>query len=115
MLEAGGSVMGTKRKPPTVELVIKEDGPSLMTVKFGSVTVTAPAPSEAEVERNILEGQKGYARALRRMLRPGIDIPQPPDVPFFHADPDIPGRIIRKLNGVIESGTIVRGKFRPTK
>jgi hypothetical protein len=96
-------------------LVIKEDGPSLMTVKFGSVTVTAPAPSEAEVERNILEGQKGYARALRRMLRPGIDIPQPPDVPFFHADPDIPGRIIRKLNGVIESGTIVRGKFRPTK
>ncbi|RZT09793.1 hypothetical protein SAMN05216319_1764 [Duganella sp. CF402] len=107
--------MNTKRKPPTVELVIKEDGPSLRTVKFGSVTVTAPAPSEAEVERNVLEGQKALGRALRRMLKPGVDIPQPPDIPFFHADPDIPGRIIRKLNGVTESGTIVRGKFRPAK
>ncbi|MHA4866499.1 hypothetical protein ACXZ1M_02205 [Duganella sp. PWIR1] len=103
----------SKRKPPTAELVIKEDGPSLKTVKFGSVT--APAPSEAEVERNILAGQKALGRALRRMLRPGIDLPQPPDIPFFHADPDIPGRIIRKLNGVTESGTIVNGKFRPAK
>lgn len=107
--------MSTKRKPPTVELVIREDGPSLKTVKFGSVTVTGPAPSKAEFERNILEGQKAYARALRRMLRPGIDLPQPPDVPYFHADPDIPGRIIRQLNGVTESGTIVNGKFRPAK
>lgn len=105
--------MATKRKPHQAELVIKEDGPALMTVKFGSVTVTAP--SAAEVEHNMLEGQKALGRALRRMLRPGMGIPQPPDIPYFHADPDAPGRIIRKLNGVTESGTIVRGKFRPAK
>jgi hypothetical protein len=107
--------MATKRKPPAAGLVIKEDGPNLRTIKFGAVTLTAPAPSEAEVQRNILEGQRGLARALRRMLRPGIDLPQPPDVPFFHADPDHPGRIIRKLNGVTESGAIVNGKFRAAK
>jgi hypothetical protein len=107
--------MATKRKPPTAGLVITEDGPNLRTVKFGSVTVTAPAPSEEEIRHNVLEGQKAYARALRRMLRPGIDLPQPPGIPFFHADPDIPGRIIRKLDGITESGNMVRGKFRPVK
>ncbi|MRW90485.1 hypothetical protein GJ699_10855 [Duganella sp. FT80W] len=107
--------MGTKRKKSTAGLVIEEDGPQLKTVKFGSVTVTGPAPSAEEVQRNVVEAQKSLARALRRMLRPGIDLPQPPDIPFFHADPDIPGRIIRKLNGVIESGTIVNGKFRAAK
>ncbi|MTV36823.1 hypothetical protein [Duganella radicis] len=91
--------MGTRRKPPEVELVIREDGSALKTVKFGSVTVTAPAPSAEEVEHNVREGQKALARALRRMLRAGVNLPQPPNVPYFHADPDIPGRIIRKLNG----------------
>jgi hypothetical protein len=112
MVSAGGSIMNAKRK---AGVVIEEDGENLVTVKFGSVTVTAPAPSAKEIQRNVLAGQRGYARALRRMLKPGIDLPQPPNIPFFHADPDIPGRIIRKLNGITESGTIVNGKFRPAK
>jgi hypothetical protein len=38
MVSAGGSIMNAKRK---AGVVIEEDGENLVTVKFGSVTVTS--------------------------------------------------------------------------
>jgi hypothetical protein len=84
-------------------------------VKFGSVTVRALSPAKASLSRNVISGQAALVRATSKILRPGVVLTQGPDVPVYHADPKVPGQIVRELNGKLESGNFVNGKFRLKK
>lgn len=83
-----------------------------MTVKFGSVTVEVIAPRKAEVKRNIQAGQSALARAKTKLVKHGVKIKAAKGVPLFHADPELPGQLIRELNGKRERGVFENGKFK---
>ena len=82
-------------------------------IRFGDVTIeTTTKPGEVQIRRNIKAGQEALARLLRRLIKPGIDLPHVKDVPYFRADPEHPGKLIRELNGKQESGVFKNGKFK---
>ena len=54
-------------------------------------------------------------RARERLLTPGVTLDIAEDVPRYHADPDVPGRLIRVLRGKRESGYYVDGRFQPVQ
>lgn len=82
-------------------------------MRFGSVTIeTTAEPSKATIRRNIKAGQEAFARGMQRLLKPGVDLPHVKDVPYYQADPERPGKLIRELNGKQESGVFKNGKFK---
>lgn len=87
--------------------------PATRRVRFGTVTVSVGA-LEAEVEaRNIKQGQRALKRASKILAKPGVMLVRKKSVPFFRADPNVPGRVIRFLNGKQTSGTFdKRGAFK---
>jgi hypothetical protein len=88
---------------------------TLTKIRFGSVTVEAKSPAKAEVRRNVMTGQFALERATSKMLKPGVVLAQSHGVPVYHADPRVPGRLVRELNGTSQPGTFMNGKFRPSK
>ena len=98
----------------TTFIHVPGDGTQKMrTTKFGNVTVTAPAPTEEQIARGVREGTRaleGLVRAFEKL--PGIDLPRQKDVPLFWADDDNPDIIIRELNGKIDRGRLVNGKYK---
>lgn len=101
------ATMSKKIKPTTAKTARMT-----ASVKFGSVTVKATAPSNAVVKRNIAAGQLALARAKTKILNPGVTISSEKGVPLFHADPNRPGLLIRILDGKEQSGKFVDGKFK---
>lgn len=83
-----------------------------VTVKFGSVTVKVRAPHEVEVKRNVKAGQFALARAREALVKRGIKMKVAKGVPIFHADPKLPGQLVRRLDGKSQSGVFVDGKFK---
>ncbi|HVJ62520.1 MAG TPA: hypothetical protein VM555_07380 [Tahibacter sp.] len=51
-------------------------------------------------------------RARDRLLKPGISLGAASTVPRFHADPGMPGRLIRILGGKKEAGYFIDGEFK---
>lgn len=92
-------------------------GPGLYNeVTFGEVTARVPAPSADAVRRNVQASSaalKGLVDAFTNPSRTRLG--KTKDVPFFHADPDQPGRLIRKLNGRRERGFLRNGVFEVTE
>lgn len=84
---------------------------STITVKCGSVTVEVDRPSNAEIKRNILAGQKALLRAKDAFLKPGVRIHAEKDVPLFSVDPANPSILVRKLNGKEDRGVLKNGAF----
>ncbi|EZP65309.1 hypothetical protein [Novosphingobium naphthalenivorans] len=80
-------------------------------VRFGDVTVTAPAPPRASVERNVKLSTQALERVARRLARPGTVLRTKKNVPLFSVDSDNPDILIRQLNGKTERGTIVDDAF----
>lgn len=85
---------------------------AMKEVKFGSVTLTVMEIPTAMVKKNIATGQQALARAKVKILRPGVTISAPKGVPLFYADPKQPGLLVRKMDGKIQSGRFVDGKFK---
>ncbi len=79
------SAVVTVRSP---EVVVAKH--SRIKVRFGSTYIIIEEPSASSVRQNIREGQKGLARALKTIVKPGIKIKVHKGVPLFHADPEIP-------------------------
>jgi hypothetical protein len=98
----------------TTFINVPGDGTQKMrTTKFGNVTVTAPAPSEEQIARSVRESTRaleGLVRAFEKL--PGIDLPRQKDVPLFWLDDDNPEIIIRELNGKLDRGQLVDGKYK---
>jgi hypothetical protein len=83
-------------------------------VKFGDVVVTAQRPSDAEIQRNAELSSAALARALPRLLRPGVRLYAKKDVPLYWVDPENPDGFIRKLNGKLQRGVLEDGQFKAT-
>lgn len=81
-------------------------------IRFGSVTVTAPEPSKAMVQRNVTASTKALERATSRLAKAGVRLHAKKDVPFYSLDSDNPDVMIRKLNGRTERGTFINGVFK---
>ena len=84
----------------------KKKAPKRRKITFGSVTIAADAPpSKAEVKKTVAQGKAAITRLFERLQMPGIpDFEYQKDVPYFHADPNHPSRLIRRLNEKEESG-----------
>jgi hypothetical protein len=80
--------------------------------RFGSVTITAPAPSKAMVQQNVAASTKALERATGRLAKPGVRLHAKKDVAFYSLDSDNPDVMIRKLNGKTERGKFVHGVFK---
>jgi hypothetical protein len=84
------------------------------TIKFGDVTITARRPSDDAIRRSAETGWAGLARALPKLVRPGVRIYPKKDVPLYWCDSDDPHVFIRKLNGKIQRGVFEDGQFKAT-
>ncbi len=81
-------------------------------VKFGSITVSAPAPARELVERNVALSSQALARVAKRLARPGINLRAKKNVALYWLDGDDPDVMIRQLNGKTERGALVDGEFK---
>ena len=81
-------------------------------IKFGDVVIAARRPSKAEIQRNVDLSSEALARALPRLLRPGVRLYPKKDVPLYWVYPDNPGGFIRKLNGNLQRGVLEDGQFK---
>ncbi len=80
-------------------------------IKFGDVTITAPAPAKAMVQANVKRSTQALERLATRLGKPGVAIRARKDVPLFSLDSDNPDVMIRTLNGKTERGHMVGGAF----
>ncbi len=80
-------------------------------VKFGDVTITAPAPNRAVVNANVAFSTAALSRAVERLAKPGIFLRAKKGVPLFSLDSEDPDVVIRTLDGKTERGHLVNGAF----
>jgi hypothetical protein len=104
-------------KRPVPDTVIIHDvapGHSTRTVRFGSVTVTGPAPTPEEWARSVRESTEALVRLAPHLVTPGVRIKRIPGVSLYYANKDRSGTTIRELDGRKEIGTLLEdGTFRP--
>lgn len=82
-----------------------------VVVTIGNVTVISKAPTRAEVDQNIKKGQLGLRRAVKRLLKPGVNL-GPRGTPIYYADPFNPEHLVRETNGSKETGRLTaNGRF----
>lgn len=87
-------------------------GSAFSTVTFGAVSVNAVSPKVGEMRRNVTRGQAALARAVPKLVKPGVTVKSLATVPLFRADPQDPSRLIREVNGKVVTGKFVNGKFK---
>jgi hypothetical protein len=85
------------------------------TIHFGSTTVHVENPNTTGVKRNIEAGQNALARAMGKIVKPGVVIDTAKDVPLYYADPERQDLMIRERNGKLVRGTFTDGKFKPCR
>lgn len=83
-------------------------------VTFGSVTVMVRPPTKAEVQRNVEQSTKALARALKRLVRPGVRLYPKRGVPLYWGDEERPGKFVRLLDGKRDLGILENGEFKVT-
>lgn len=81
-------------------------------VTVGSVTVSVSKPTQEMIKRNIAASGVALSRAMKEIIKPGVKLNPAKGVPLYQADPDNPDLIIRKLDGKLEKGRFVAGKFK---
>lgn len=80
-------------------------------VKFGDVTITAPAPTRSVVAAHVAVSTAALSRAVERLAKPGISLRAKKGVPLFSLDSEDPDVVIRTLDGKTERGHLVDGVF----
>jgi hypothetical protein len=91
----------------------KSPAKATSTIRFGWVKLEVANPTKRELKHNIDLGQSALARAKDELIRPGLQIKKPRNVPLYHVDPDKPEQLIQRLGGRTTKGTFVNGKFKP--
>lgn len=81
-------------------------------VTVGSVTVSVSKPTQEMVKRNLAASGVALSRAMKEIIKPGVKLNPAKGVPLYQADPENPDLIIRKLDGKLEKGRFVAGKFK---
>lgn len=85
-----------------------------VTIQFGSVIVEARGLSKTKVRENVKAGHTALERAKNKIVQGGVKLNTGSDIPLFRADPETPNRLVRDLNGKLDYGTFVNGKFKPS-
>ncbi|WP_151954910.1 hypothetical protein [Sphingomonas sp. EC-HK361] len=80
--------------------------------RFGSVTVRAPAPSEALVQHSVKASTQALERVTERLAKAGVRLSVKKNVPLYWLESDNPDVMIRKLNGKVERGSFVDDVFK---
>lgn len=78
----------------------------------GSVTVRVSQPTQEMIKRNLAASEVALSRAMKEIIKPGIKLNPAKGVPLYQADPDNPNLIIRTLDGKLEKGCFLAGKFK---
>jgi hypothetical protein len=76
------------------------------------VSVNAAQVQPEEWQRNVDSGRAALARAVPKLAKAGVVLKMADSVPRFRADPKDPSRLIREVNGKVETGQFVNGRFR---
>ncbi len=84
-------------------------------MRFGTVTVVGNKPDPDTIARNIGAGHDALSRAVDAFLVPGVQLKIRKGVPLFRVDAENPQVLIRELDGLLDRGSIVDGKFIPAK
>lgn len=84
-------------------------------VKVGGVMVTGDKATVAEVKRSVARSSDMLERLGKKIAKPGVRLYASKGVPLFSADPDQPGRVVRKLGGKTERGVLENGVFKAIK
>lgn len=92
----------------------KTDPAKPSTITYGSVTIEAVRATGEQRERNIAKGVKALRRAAKSLATPGVKLDIPDSAPRYHADPKVPGRLVRVLDGEESVGTFKNGAFKPS-
>lgn len=80
-------------------------------IKFGSVTISGGKPNAEVVIRNVERSTEALERVGKRLIRPGVTIRRKKDVPQYSVADGENGVFIRRLNGRIERGRLIKGLF----
>lgn len=84
-------------------------------VSFGSVTVRHQVPDDRTVSANILAGQEALMRARDAFIQPGVVLRRYSGVPLFSVDAHDPTILVRDLDGRIDRGSLIDGRFVPSE
>ncbi len=83
-----------------------------ITVTFGSVTIRTQREDPQVIRKNIIEGQKAFARALEAFKTKGVKLKVSKGTALYQANPNNPALLIRNIDGKIDQGFFENGQFR---
>ncbi|MFC7693782.1 hypothetical protein ACFQY5_33870 [Paeniroseomonas aquatica] len=84
----------------------------LRVVQFGSVIVIGLELTPEQRARNSAESEAALRRLREHIGKPGVKIERRPGVPLVYANKNMPGTVIRELNGRKEVGKLLKdGSF----
>lgn len=91
--------------------MIKESNKEFITVTFGSVTIKTEREDPEVIRKNIIEGQKAFARALEAFKTKGVKLNVSKGTALYQANPNNPALLIRNIDGKIDQGVFENGQF----
>lgn len=104
---------GNKKRSRIGQVVtVRADGPRTFKAKFGSVTITGSRPSAENISRNVERSSMALERVGKKLTKPGVAIRSKRNVPQYSVADDEMGVFVRRLNGRVERGRLVKGVFR---
>jgi len=83
-----------------------------ITVTFGSVTIRTEQPSPEVSRKNIIDGQRAFARAIEAFKTKGVKLNVSKGTALYQANPNNPALLIRNIDGKIDQGVFENGQFR---
>jgi hypothetical protein len=92
-------------------LTVRSGGARNFKTKFGRVTISGSCPSPDIVSRNIERSSKALERVGKTLTKPGVTIRPKKGVPRYSVADGETGVFIRRLNGRVERGRLVKGVF----
>jgi|SoiMethySBSTD1v2_1073268.scaffolds.fasta_scaffold996052_2 hypothetical protein len=93
-------------------VTVRADGSRNFKTKFGGVTISGRRPAAEIVTRNVERSSMALERVGKKLTKPGIAIRSKKNVPQYSVAEDEIGVFIRRLNGRVERGRLVKGVFR---
>ena len=92
-------------------VTVRSDAPRKFKTKFGSVTISGSRPNPDIVSRNVERSTKALERVGKKLTKPGVTVRPKKDVPQYSVAEGETGVFIRRLNGRVDRGRLVKGVF----
>ena len=92
-------------------VTVRSDAARKFKTKFGSVTISGSRPNPDIVSRNVERSTKALERVGKKLTKPGVTVRPKKDVPQYSVAEGETGVFIRRLNGRVDRGRLVKGVF----